>query len=283
MIEIPVAVVTGASDGIGAALAELMAKHSERRLFLVLCGRDKSKLARVALLCQQHGASVLEITGDLRQEEDCRRLISSTISRFGRIDTLVCNAGVSGHALLEEVKAEEMQWFEDMMRINFWSAVWCTHAALPWLRQHQGRLVAVSSLAGLAGVPGRTAYCASKFALNGFMEALRTELPPDEMSITVAYPGVVDTQIRQKGYNSKGQSAGSSGLREHKAMAVKQCARLIHEAMMERDREVVMTWQGKLGRWIKLIAPDMVDKMAKEALQKPLNAARDKASGVKSN
>lgn len=271
MIEIPVAIVTGASDGIGAALAELMSKHSERRLFLVICGRDRKKLGRVALLCQQHGASVLEVTGDLRREADCRKLISSTVSRFGRIDALVCNAGVSGHALLEEVQPDQMSWYEDMMRINFWSAVWCTHEALPWLRQHHGRLVAVSSLAGLAGVPGRTAYCASKFALNGFMEALRTEIPPDELSVTVAYPGVVNTHLRQRGYNAQGLAAGSSGLREDKAMPVRQCAKLIYDAMMARDREVVMTLQGKLGRWMKLIAPDVVDQMAQKALQPPIN------------
>ena len=267
MIEIPVAIITGASDGIGAELAKIMAEGCNDKLFLVLCGRSGKKLSQVGYACQQLGAAVLEVSADLRQEAKCRELIGMCVQRFGRIDTLVCNAGVSGHALFEEVPPDQMGWYEDMMKINFWSTVWCAHAALPALREHHGRLVAISSLAGLVGVPGRTAYCASKFAMGGFMEALRTEIPPEEMSVTVAYPGVVDTQIRQRGYNAQGLAAGTSGLREEGAMSVRECATLIHKAMMKRDREVVMTLKGKMGRWLKLIAPEMVDEMARAALK----------------
>jgi len=154
------------------------------------------------------------------------------------------------------------------MRINHWGSVWCTHAALPHLKKTQGRLVAVASLAGLVGVPGRTAYSATKFAMTGFFEALRVELQNSGVSVTIAYPGVVATEIRYRGFNAAGQAAGKSGLDESGAMSVEECARLIVQGTEARQRDIVMSAKGKLGRWLKLIAPGMVDKMALKALNK---------------
>jgi NAD(P)-dependent dehydrogenase (short-subunit alcohol dehydrogenase family) len=153
-------------------------------------------------------------------QDQCRALIAQAVEHFGHIDTLVNNAGVSAHALLQDVAADDLQWYERLMQINLWGSVWCTHAALPYLKARKGRIVAVSSLAGLIGVPGRTAYSASKFAMTGFFEALRAELVHAGVSVTVAYPGVVLTQIRYHGYNAKGERAGHSGLREDGAMCV---------------------------------------------------------------
>ena len=153
------------------------------------------------------------------------------------------------------------------MRINHWGSVWTTHAALPALLQTKGSIVAVSSLAGLAGVPGRTAYSASKFAMTGFFEALRVELKNQGVSVTTAYPGVVTTQIRQHGLNAQGLALGSSGLKEEGAMSVQECARLIIDGMNRREREVVMTGIGKLGRWLKLIAPGMVENLTLNAVK----------------
>ena len=154
-------------------------------------------------------------------------------------------------------------WPGGMARI----APWCTHAALAHLKASKGRIVAVSSLAGLIGVPGRTAYSATKFAMTGFFEALRAELKGAGVSVTTAYPGVVATQIRYRGYNAAGQPAGASGLKEDDAMTVEECARLIREGMERRQREVVMTGKGKLGRFIKLVAPGLVENMALAALK----------------
>ena len=263
-----VVVITGASDGIGAELARQMAAASGAALGLVLSARSSTKLEAVAQACQAQGAQTLALPLDLSQQSACRQLISATVAQWGRLDTLVNNAGVSAHALLEEVPADKLGWYEDVMTINFWSALWCTHEALPHLLANQGRLVAVSSLAGLVGVPGRTAYSASKFALGGFMEALRNEVSARGVSVTVAYPGVVATQIRQRGFNAQGEPAGVSGLREEEAMSVEQCASLILKGLQDRRREVIMTRQGRLGRWLKLLAPTWVDRMAINALAK---------------
>ena len=115
------------------------------------------------------------------------------MARFGRIDTLINNAGISAQALFEDVTREDLHWYEDLMRVNLWGSLWCTHDALPHLKASRGSIVAVSSLAGLVGVPGRTAYSATKFAMTGFFEALRAELKGAGVSVTTAYPGVVAT------------------------------------------------------------------------------------------
>jgi short-subunit dehydrogenase len=200
-------------------------------------------------------------------EAQCRELIDGAVAKFGRIDALVNNAGMSAQALFGDVRAEDLHWYEDLMRVNLWGAVWCTHAALAHLKSSKGHIVAVSSLAGLVGVPGRTAYSATKFAMTGFFEPLRAEVKAAGVSVTTAYPGVVATSIRHRGYNAKGQPAGSSGLKVDDAMSVEECARLIIDGMHARKREVVMTAKGKLGRFAKLLAPAMVENMALAALK----------------
>ena len=260
-------VITGASEGIGAEMALQLAASHKAGLGLVLAARKLDALQAVAAQCEAFGAKTLCVRTDVGVREDCTALIAQTIATFGRIDALINNAGISAQALFEEVPSDKLGWYEDVMRVNLWGSVWCTHAALPQLIAAKGCIVAVSSLAGIVGVPGRTAYSASKFAMVGFFEALRAEMRAHGVSVTTAYPGVVLTQIRQHGLNAQGQALGSSGLKEDGAMTVEECARLIIEGMNRREREVVMTGKGKLGRWLKLIAPSLVEKMALNAVK----------------
>jgi short-subunit dehydrogenase len=259
-------VITGASDGIGAEMARQLAHAHRGDAALVLAARNQQKLEAVAQQCRESGAKAEAVMTDVAQEAHCRALVDKAMQSFGRIDALVNNAGMSAHALFSDVRAQDLHWYEDLMRVNFWGAVWCTHAALPHLKQSRGSIVAVSSLAGLMGVPGRNAYSATKFAVTGFFEALRAELKPAGVSVTVAYPGVVATETRRRGYNAKGEAAGTSGLKEDDAMSIEECARLIVDGMNRRKREVVMTARGKLGRFVKLLAPGFVESMALAAL-----------------
>lgn len=264
MTQVHVTVITGASDGIGAELARQLAAQQRGDVGLVLAARGNERLESVAAQCREHGSTTLCVPTDVADQAQCRQLIERAVEQFGRLDTLVNNAGMSAHAMLDEVG--DLSWYEHLMKVNHWGSVWCTHAALPHLLASRGRIVAVSSLAGLVGVPGRTAYSSTKFAMTGFFEALRVELAPRGVSVTLAYPGVVATEIRYRGYGANGQPAGRSGLDESGAMSVQTCARLIREAMDGRQREVVMTTKGKLGRWLKLLAPGLVDRMARAAL-----------------
>ncbi|MCX9155871.1 SDR family oxidoreductase [Niveibacterium sp. 24ML] len=256
-----VVVITGASDGIGAELARQLASQRPK---LVLAARNADALAKVAKQCSVQGALVLCVPTDVSVEADCAALARQAVERFGGIDVLVANAGVSGHAMFSEVS--DFGWYEEMMRVNHFGTLWCVRHALPHLLARRGQIVGVSSLAGLFGVPGRTAYCASKFAMTGFLQALRIELAPQGIGVTIAYPGVVATQIRHRGFGPDGRPAGASGLDEGKAMSVETCANLILRAMSRRSRNCVMTAEGKLGLWLKQLLPDLVDALARRKL-----------------
>jgi short-subunit dehydrogenase len=260
-----VVVITGGSDGIGAEIARQLAAREKSGVGLVLAARNAAQLQAVAQECEALGAQALAVPTDVAVQDDCRRLVVAAVERFGSIDVLINNAGRSAHALFEDVA--DLGWYEELMRVNLWGSVWCTHAALPYLKASHGRIVAVSSLAGLVGVPGRTAYSATKFAMGGFFEALRAELKGAGVSVTVAYPGVVATRIRHRGFNAAGGQLGESLLKEEGAMSAEQCARLVIDGMDRRRRDVVMTAKGKLGRFMKLVAPGLVERLALAALK----------------
>jgi short-subunit dehydrogenase len=258
-----VVVITGASDGIGAELARQLSRDKPK---LVLAARREDALRAVAAQCEALGASTFVMPTDVSVEADCRALIAHAVDRFGGIDALVNNAGISMHATFDEISNTDV--YEKLMRINLMGSIWPTHAALPHLKASLGMVVAVSSLAGLIGVPSRTTYCASKFAQTGFFEALRIELEPEGVAVCIAYPGVVATEIRRNGWNAQGLKAGISGLDEAGAMSVEECAGLIVSMMRQRKRQEVMSAKGKLGRWLKLLAPAKLDAMARAALAK---------------
>jgi short-subunit dehydrogenase len=255
--------ITGGSDGIGAELARQLAAPG---VSLALGARNLERLEAVARQCAEKGARTVAIRCDVSREADCRAFIDSAVRQLGRIDVLVNNAGVSGHAFFEQVS--DFSWYEAMMRVNYFGTLWCTRYALPHLKTTGGLLVGVCSLAGKHGIPGRTAYSPSKFAQAAFFEALRIELRGTGVDVTVVYPGVVSTDIRVHGYGPDGAAAGRSGLDERGAMPVEECARLIAGAMVARRRELIMTFKGRLGQWIKLIAPGLVDRIALAALKK---------------
>jgi short-subunit dehydrogenase len=258
-----VIVITGASDGIGAELAKQLAVWQPK---LVLAARRREALEVVAKGCQAKGAQCLVVPTDVSIETDCRELIDQAVREFGAIDVLVNNAGVSMQARFDAIS--DLAIYERLMRINLMGSIWPTHAALSHLKKSRGLIVGVSSLAGLVGVPERTTYCATKFAQTGFFDALRVELEPDGVDVCLVHPGVVLTSIRINGWDEKGGKLGASGLDEQGAMTVEECARLIVDAMASRKRELVMTAKGKLGRWLKLIAPNVVDTLARKALAK---------------
>ncbi len=258
-----VVAITGASEGIGAELARQLAAPGVR---LALCARNAERLEAVAAECRTLGAEPLALRADVGVETDCRAFVEGAAGKFGALDVLVNNAGMSGHATFEEVK--DFGWYEALMRVNYFGSLWCTRYALPHLRARRGLVVGISSLAARTGVPGRTAYGPSKAAQALFFEALRVELRGSGVDVTIVYPGVVATDIRRRGYGPDGRPAGASGLDERGAMPVEECARQIAAAMASRRRELVMTAQGRIGLWVKMVAPGLVDRMAAAALRK---------------
>ena len=258
-----VVLVTGASSGIGEQIALQLAARGAR---LALAARGQDDLERVAEACRGRGGEAVALPTDVGVEADCRTFVAAAAERWGRVDALVNNAGVSMWARFDEI--EDTALFERLMRVNYLGSVWCTHAALGHLRASRGRLVAVSSLTGLTGVPTRTAYAASKHAMRGFFDSLRIELRDTGVSVTVAYPGFVDTWVRRRAVGPGGQPLGESPVQEDKVMSPETCARLIVEAADGRKRQVVMTARGRAGRWLSLVAPGLVDRIAARAIER---------------
>jgi len=264
-----VIVITGASDGIGAELARQLANERPK---LALAARTPETLEKVANECRALGAEAIAVQTDVSVEQDCRQLIERTVGAFGGVDVLVANAGISMHARFTEI--EDFSTFERLLRINAMGTIWCVRHAYAHLKEARGLVVGVSSLAGRTGVPERTTYCTSKYAQTGFLDALRIEAADDGIDVMVAFPGVVATKIRRHGWNARGDPAGFSGLSEDRAMTVEACAGLILDGMRRRRREVVMSLQGRVGLWLKLFAPTVVDRMARAALaRRPTRAS----------
>jgi len=255
--------ITGASEGIGAELARQV---SGKAVWLALAARNLEKLEAVAAECRSRGAEAVAIRCDVGVEADCRNFIETAARKYSSLDILVNNAGVSGHANFADVN--DFAWYEAMMRVNYMGSLYCTRYALPHLEKRRGQIVAVSSLAGKVGIPGRTAYSPTKAAQALFFEALRLELQESGVDVTIVYPGVVATDLRLHGYGADGQPAGRSGLKEDRAMPVEACARQIIEATHARKRELVMTLQGKIGLWLKLAFPKVVDRMVLRAIKR---------------
>ena len=255
-------IITGASSGIGREVALQLAEQGAK---LSLAARDVERLEQVAAECRRRGGQALVVKTDVAIEAECRVLIDRTVSEYGRIDTLINNAGISMWARFDQL--QDLSILEQIMRVNYLGAAYCTFYALPYLKQSKGRLAAVSSLAGKNGIPTRSGYAASKHAMAGFFDSLRIELVDAGVSVTVIYPGFVTSEIRTRAFGTDGKPLKNSPVREAEVMTPQECARLIINALTKRQREEVMTLRGKLGLWMKLIAPGLVDRMAKRAIE----------------
>jgi short-subunit dehydrogenase len=258
-----VVVITGASKGIGAELARQLAAKGAR---LALAARNDAELAKVAAECERLGAKAIAVRADVASQHDCQTIVTRALLAFGRIDVLVNNAGATMWALFEDIA--DIAILEQLMRVNYMGAVFCTAHALPHLRATRGLIVGVSSLAGLVGVPTRTGYSAAKHAMRGFFDSLRVELAGSGVDVTMIYPGFVATGIRENATGPDGKPILVSPVRESEVMSVEDCARRIVKAIERREREVVMTARGKIGLWLKLIAPGLVDRLARRAIEK---------------
>jgi short-subunit dehydrogenase len=256
-------VVTGASQGIGKALCLELAGQRPR---LVLAARDASALEVVASECRARGAEALVVPTDVGDEAACRRLVERAVEHFSGVDVLVNNAGMGMLARFEDVI--DISLYERLMRVNYLGSVYPTFHALPHLRRSRGQIVVVSSLAGLSGVPTRSAYAATKHAQMGFFDSLRIELRGTGISVTVVAPAFVRSEIRNRSPGPDGRTVEASPVKEAEIMSAEECARLTVRAMERRQRLLVMSLNGKLGRWAKLVAPGLVDRMAADVVRR---------------
>ena len=248
-----VVVVTGASSGIGKALVD---DALAQGAMVGGCARNLPKMQE--LFVGSDASRLLLHAADVSKEEDSNTFIKAVIEKWGKIDVIIANAGISMRALFDETDTSVIR---EVMNINFWGAVYCIHAALPYLKQTQGVVVGISSIAGYRGLPGRTGYSASKFALQGFLEALRTEMLYTGVHVMWVSPGFTASNIRNTARNAQGESQAETPINESKLMSAEQCASIILNGIHKRKRTIVMTGQGKLTVWLNKLFPDLADKL----------------------
>jgi short-subunit dehydrogenase len=260
-----VVVITGASSGIGRALAKEFASKGAR---LSLGARRTELLEK--LQEELTGTEILIQKTDVSIEYDCCRLIEETIKRFGQIDILVNNAGISMRALFEDV---DLKVIRQLMDVNFYGTVYCTKYALPYLLKTKGSLVGVISIAGYVGLPGRSGYSASKFAIRGFLDSLRIENLKKGLHVLVAAPGFTASEVRKAALTTDGSQQGETPRDESKMMSSEECAHHIVNAVRKRKRELILTFtEGKLTVFLGKLFPSLLDKLTYNHMAKEPNS-----------
>ena len=259
-------VITGGSDGIGRALVQQFLGLGAK---VATCGRNREKLKALESECASEHLMIF--TADVSKKEDCDAFIQAAIQQLGGIDVLINNAGISMRSMFETV---DLTVLKQVMDINFWGTVYATHAALPHIKAVKGGIIGISSIAGYRGLPVRTGYSASKFAMNGFLEALRTELLETGVHVLIACPGFTASNIRAASLNSEGRITGETMRDEGKMMSAEEVATRIAAAYEAKKKTLVLTLQGKLtvflNKWLNGFTDRLVYNTLKKVKDSPL-------------
>ncbi|PKQ62055.1 short chain dehydrogenase [Labilibaculum filiforme] len=266
-MEQKIVVITGASSGIGKALALEFASRGSK---IVLAARNLEKLKEVEKSILALGSEVLTVKTDVSVEEDCKNLITETVKRFGGVDVLINNAGISMRALFTDL---DLSVIKNLMDVNFWGTVFCTKFAMPYITKSKGSVVGVISIAGYIGLPARSGYSASKYAIRGFLDTLRVENLKTGVHVLVAAPGFTASNVRNVALTADGSMQGETPRDESKMMSAEECARLIAKAVVNRKRELILTFmEGKLTVWLKKWFPALLERLIYNHMAKEPNS-----------
>ena len=249
-----VMIITGASSGIGLASAKLFASCGAR---LSLAARSLDKLESLASELSSQ-TEVLCVRTDVSVEQDCKALIDKTVERFGRIDILVNNAGLSMRAMFRDL---DLSVIRTLMDVNFWGTVYCTKYALPYLLETKGSVVGVISIAGYSGLPGRTGYSSSKYAIRGFLDTLRIEHLYDGLHVMVFAPGFTASNVRNAALTADGSTQGRTPRDEGKMMTAEKVAEYMAKGLIRRKSHMILTPIGKLTVLMHNLWPSLTDRL----------------------
>ena len=267
-----VAIVTGASSGIGLATVK---EFASRGASVVLAARNTSKLEEVVKELNNlypdnsSKSKFIAVTADVSKEEDCKRLVEKTVEHFGKIDILVNNAGISMRAMFRDL---DLSVIRNLMDVNFWGTVYCTKYALPYLLEAKGSVVGVISIAGFKGLPARTGYSSSKFAIYGFLDTLRIEHLHDGLHVMVFAPGFTTSNIRNVALTADGSAQGETPRDEDKMMSAEEVAKRMAKGIIKRKSQIVLTPIGNLTVWLNKFFPRLVDKLEYNYMKKEPNS-----------
>ncbi len=250
-----VIVITGASSGIGEAMARL---YSQMGAKVVLGARNEARLEELVRAIRSEGGEAISVVTDVTKECDCRCLVERAVEEFGGVDVMICNAGISMRALFDDV---EMSVLRRVMDVNFWGTVYCAKYALPYLQASKGSLVGISSVAGLHGLPGRTGYSASKFAMTGLLETIRIENLKKGVHTMVACPGFTASNVRYSALTADGSPQGETPRNEADMMTAEEVACRVAKGITKRKRLCLMEAEGRLTHFMKKVAPRLLDRI----------------------
>jgi short-subunit dehydrogenase len=257
-----VAVITGGSSGIGKSL---VLKYAQEGYAVAFTGRDPNRIKETVAELEEGNHNYLSLALDAAAEKDNYKLIDETVNKFGRIDVLVCNAGISMRALFEDL---DIEVFKKLMDVNFYGAIYLIKAALPHLFESKGSIIGISSINGRRSTPARSAYTSSKFAMEGFLETLRTEVMTRGVHVLVVCPGFTNSNIRNTALTAHGKQQGESPRDEKKMMSSEEVAELTFKAEQKKKRDLILTTDGKLAIFFNKIVPSWVDKKIYDRMKK---------------
>jgi short-subunit dehydrogenase len=261
-----IVIITGASSGIGKACAYEMAK---RGATIVLAARNKHKLEETEIKLKHQGYNAISIITDVQNAEECKNLIDTTIKKFGRIDILINNAGISMRASFNEL---DLNIIKRLMDTNFYGTVYCTKYALPYIAKQKGTIVGISSISGLTPLPGRSGYVASKHAMDGFLNSLRLENIKKDINVLIVHPGFTSSNIRNNALDKNGNPQKETPRNEAKMMTSTKVAQIISKAIIKRERDLILTPQGKLAVWLHRNMPKITDRLILKEMAKEPNS-----------
>jgi short-subunit dehydrogenase len=261
-----VIIITGASSGIGKACAFEFADNGAK---VVLAARRENELKKVEEEIKKQGGEAYSVKTDVKNIEDCKNLVDKTIEKYGKIDVLINNAGISMRATFEDL---DLSVIKELMDTNFYGAVYCTKFALPYLLKQKGTVIGISSISGLTPLPGRTGYSASKYAMEGFLNTLRLENNKKGLNVLIVHPGFTSSNIRNMALDKNGQAQKETPRNEEEMMSAEKVAQIIVKATLKRERDLILTPQGRLVVWLHRNFPDITDRIILHEMAKEPNS-----------
>jgi len=268
-LESAVTIITGASSGIGRAASLEFARAGCR---VVLASRDEARLRQLEGEIAAASGSALAIPTDVTQDAQVEALAGAALKQYGRIDILVCNAGVGLYSPVKDLPEDALR---RVFEVNFFGVVRCVKAVLPSMIEHKSGLVqVVSSVIGLRSMPGYAGYCATKFALSALTESLRLELAGSGVRVQTVYPALTDTAFSANSIQR--DSSRRSGLM--KAMPAEQVARRMVRAARSGRRDTVISAGGRLLVFLNRLSPALTDKLVARIMTTGGRGASDAVS-----
>jgi NAD(P)-dependent dehydrogenase (short-subunit alcohol dehydrogenase family) len=264
MVKGKVVAVTGGASGIGFAICQCFGRAGAR---VAMVDQNKEALQIQSKILQEQGVEVATFFSDVSQEEECRRAIQAILDHYGEIDILVNNAGITQRSAFIQTQAAV---FHKVMAVNFFGALYCTQGALNSLVKRKGMIIVISSHAGYAPLLGRTAYCASKHALHGLFETLRTEVKDLGVHVMMVCPGFTKTKLQDRALGGNGTVTHHPQSKVGREDTPEQVAEQIFQGALKRKSMLVLTPIGKMTYWLSRLAPGLYETIMARQLREEL-------------